>query len=31
MTAISVGLAIVGFFFVADLVYALDHYWVHHA
>lgn len=30
MSVISVGLAIVGFFFFADLVYALDHYWVHH-
>lgn len=30
MSAVSSGLAIVGFFFVADLVYALDHYFVHH-
>lgn len=30
MNATSTGFAIVGFFVVADLVYALDHYFVHH-
>lgn len=30
MSVLSVGLAIAFFFFVADLVYAVDHYFVHH-
>lgn len=30
MRLTSIGLAVVGFFVVADLVYALDHYFVHH-
>lgn len=30
MSVLSIGLAMFGFFFVGDLVYAVDHYLVHH-